>query len=95
MFLDARFVAPDPARSNAGTRRVPFRALLGPGIWVGCAVFNIVIAFWIGATGLGFSGSYIAAPIVFLLVARALGAGGRASEAEIRAHALAHPTIAG
>jgi putative membrane protein len=94
MALDRKLVALDPARSNAGTRRVPFRALLGPGIWVGCAVFNIVIAFWIRETGLGFAGSYIAAPIVFLLAARAFGAGGRASPEEIRAHALAHPAIA-
>lgn len=95
MVLDARFVARDAARSNAGIRRVPFRALLGAGMWVGVAVFNIAIAFWIGATQLGFAGSYILAPIVFLLVARAVGAGGRASEAEVRAHLLAHPTLAG
>jgi putative membrane protein len=93
--LDSAFVSSDPGRSNAGTRRVPFRALLGPGIWIGCAVFNIAIAFWIGATGLGFAGTYVVAPIVLLLVARTCGAGGRATPEQVRAHALAHPRIAG
>jgi putative membrane protein len=93
--LDAAVIAPHPARSNAGTRSVPMRALLGPGIWVGCAVFNIAIAFSIGATGLGFAGSYILAPIVFLLVARAAGAGGRASPEAIESHAQAHARLAG
>ncbi|MBI3722450.1 carotenoid biosynthesis protein, partial [bacterium] len=86
--LDARFVSPDPARSNRGTRRVPLRALLGAGIWFGCAAFNIAIAFSIDDAPLGFAGTYVAAPVLFLAVARSLGAGGRASREQIEAHAL-------
>ncbi|HZU97107.1 MAG TPA: carotenoid biosynthesis protein [Planctomycetota bacterium] len=74
-------------------RRLPFRALLGPGIWIGCAAFNIIMAFRIGETGLGFSGLYILAPIVALLGARALGAGGRASPEEIAAHERDNPDL--
>ena len=90
MMLDRRFV-----RSDAGQRAVPFRALLGPGIWIGCAVFNIAIAFRIQETGLGFAGSYILAPIAALVLARGLGAGGRASREEIDSHHRDNPALAG
>jgi putative membrane protein len=86
--VDQRFVA-----SDAGQRRLPFRALLGPGIWIGCAAFNIAMAFQIGETSLGFSGSYILAPIVVLLVARALGAGGRATPSDLEAHERDNPAL--
>jgi putative membrane protein len=88
--LDRRFV-----RSDAGQRPLPFRALLGPGIWIGCAVFNISIAFSIHETALGFAGSYILAPIVALVLARSLGAGGRASRDEVEAHLRDNPALAG
>jgi len=88
--LDRSFVT-----SNAGQRALPFRALLGPGIWIGCAVFNVAMAFRIGETSLGFSGSYILAPIVALVVARSLGAGGRASPSEVEAHERDNPALAG
>jgi len=88
-LLDRRFV-----RSDVGQRALPCRALLGPGIWVGCAAFNIVMAFRIGETALGFAGSYILAPIVALLAARALGAGGRATPDEIAAHLRDNPALA-
>ncbi len=87
--LDRRFV-----RSDAGQRPLPFRALLGPGIWIGCAVFQISIAFWIKETGLGFAGSYILAPVLALLSARALGAGGRASAEDVLAHERDNPALA-
>lgn len=93
--LDRAWISKDPARSNAGTRSVPFRALAGALIWVGCALFNVTIAFWIGDLHLGFAGAYVALPVIVLLVARALGAGGRASPDEVEAHARAHPTLAG
>jgi putative membrane protein len=82
-------------RSSAGQRPVPFRALLGPGIWIGCAVFNVAIAFSIGETSLGFSAAYILAPIVALVIARSLGAGGRASPGEIETHLGDNPGLAG
>jgi putative membrane protein len=86
--LDLRYI-----RSDEGQRRLPARALLGPGIWIGCAAFNIIMAFLVGETSLGFSGSYILAPIVFLLVARALGAGGRATPTEVEAHERDNPSL--
>jgi putative membrane protein len=86
--LDRRFV-----RSDSGQRRLPVRALLGPGIWIGCAIFNIAIAFWIGETRLGFSGSYILAPIVALVIARSAGAGSRASAVEVEAHERDNPAL--
>lgn len=89
IWLDRRFV-----KSDSGQRAVPFRALVGPGIWIGCATFNIAIAFWIKETGLGFAGSYILAPIVFLVFARSVGAGGRASREEIDAHLADNPALA-
>lgn len=75
LFLDARLVASDPARDKAGVRYLPCRAVIGPGIWLGVAAFQTSIAFWIGATQLGFANTYIAAPIVVLIVARAFGVG--------------------
>jgi putative membrane protein len=93
--LDRALVSRDTVRSNLGMRSVPMRALLGPGVWIGCAVFQISVAFWIDETGLGFAGSYIASSIVALLIVRASGAGGRATSHEIDQHAEAHPTLAG
>jgi putative membrane protein len=90
MTLDRRFIT-----SNEGQRATPFRALLGPGIWIGCAVFNIVMAFKIEETALGFAGAYILAPIVALLIARALGAGGRATPEEVEAWRRDNPALAG
>jgi uncharacterized membrane protein len=74
LFLDARFVASDPARDRAGVRELPFRAIIGPGIWLGVAAFQTSIAFFIGATHLGFANVYIALPIVMLFVAKVWGA---------------------
>ena len=85
IIIDGRLIASDPARDRAGVRDVPLKAVIGPGIWLGVAVFQTSIAFWIGDAQLGFANTYIATPVAVLILARALGVQGRAREDELKA----------
>src|SRR5262249_35548183 len=84
LLIDAKLIAPTP-RDRAGRRRLPCRALVGPGIWLGVGAFNTAIAFSIGAADIGFANTYISGTIAVLVLARAAGVGGRASKEEIEA----------
>lgn len=84
MLVDAKWIAPT-ARDRSGRRRLPCRALIGPGIWLGVAAFNTAIAFSIGAADIGFANVYISTTIAVLVLTRALGVGGRASKEEVEA----------
>lgn len=90
-----RRLARDPRRADArGCCRVPGRALIGPGLFLGVAAFNLAVTFWLGELGLGIAGCFILLLPVALLGLR-LTCLPRASAAEVAAHEACFPELAG
>jgi putative membrane protein len=89
-----RSLARDPRRSEAGCRRVPARALIGPGLFYGVAAFNLGVTAWLGELSLLSAGCFILLLPTALLVLR-LGWGPRASAREVANHRAAYPSLAG
>lgn len=89
-----RWLARHPERSQAGCRRVPFRAWIGPGLYYGVAAFNLSVTAWLGELSLLSAGCFILLLPTGLLVGRIL-CGARASARERAAHAACFPRQAG
>lgn len=89
-----RWLVRHPARSAAGVRRVPCRALIGPGLYGGVAAFNLGVTAWLGELQLLSAGCYIMLLPCALLLVR-LGLAPRASARELAAHTACYPELAG
>lgn len=62
-----------PGFNDAGTRDVPGKALLGPGLYFGVLAFNLAVTFYIGEILLGVCGTAISLSILATVVYKIRG----------------------
>lgn len=90
-LLDGAFWRRPQRRRDWGTCWLPYRALLGPLLYLGVYGFNVAITFWIGETLLGLVDLFLLAPL-FVLACTQLGLPcRRATLADLEAHCRDFP----
>lgn len=84
-LMDRYFFA-EPARYQAGVRRLRWGGLLEPGLYAGILVFNLSLTFYIEEYLLGIIGILICIPAVTLFLSHPLNPLRRAASADLAAH---------